>query len=117
MVDALTVVLESGSANPTPVLEFYDASNTLLGSVNFSADAFGAAANGTATAAAISDGTAVAAGTISYVVFKNRDAAEVCRNTSVGLSGSGSEVIVSTLSVEIGSTISVSSATITMPES
>ena len=109
--------IDSGSVNSNGKLEFYDSGDNLLVSADFSPTAFQAPSNGVAVANQITGGVGVAAGTIAYVAYKDRDNSECYRNSSVGLAGSGAEVIVSTLSVEIGSQLTVSSASFTVPAS
>lgn len=98
------------------------ASGTLLGTLAFSSDAFGAASSGTITAASItSDTNADATGTIGYgYIYKTGDILDSSTTdnrilVTVGV-GSG-DVQFNSLSVVSGGTIAITSLTITMPAS
>ncbi len=105
-----TVQIRTG-AQPTNVSDA--PTGTLLGTLTFSAVAFGAAATGTATAASItSDTSADASGTAGYFVIKNGSAV----NHSDGTCGtSGTDLVFDNATIVIGGTIAISSLTITQP--
>lgn len=91
------------------------ATGTLLAQVNFSDPAFGNAdANATATANAISSPNAVNTGTATYARGYDSDGNTVV-NFSVGLAGSGADIIMSTLSITSGQPVPFASLTLTMP--
>lgn len=92
-------------------LNIYDGV-TLL--VSHTLTGFGAATGGTVTANAIADETVAATGTAASAKFI-AGGNEV--TLSVGLSGSGAEVIMSSLSLTSGGNSSVTSVTLTMPAS
>ena len=79
------------------------------------ATAFGAAATGVATAAAIVDGTAGATGTAAECRFRDGADADVITGMTVG-SGSG-DLDLSSTSITSGDTVSISSFTVTVPAS
>ena len=107
--DALGVLPDSGGK-----IKFYDSGDVLIVECNMAADAFGAAASGVITAGTISQGTAVASGTITYCTTVDSGATEEWRN-SVGLSGSGKEFILSNTTLSSGDKLDITSYTVTVP--
>ena len=86
-----------------------------LVSNNFSDPAFGDAATGVATAAAIDDGTATGTGTAAEARIRDSDANDIITGLTVG---TGSEdVVLNTTSITTGDTVAYSAGTITMPAS
>jgi hypothetical protein len=73
-----------------------------------SATAFGAAASGTATAAAISDDTSATGGTAALFKFEDGDNTEIFRG-SVGTSGA--DLNLSSVAIGAGDTVSITSFT------
>lgn len=127
MLDAFDDAANAGSA---AVINIYDGSvpadadasigaSTLLAQLTMSATAFGAAAdaapNGTLTAAAITaDSSANATGTASYFrVLTQNAGTTICQGT-VGTSSA--DLVLNTVSITSGSTVSITSFVITMPE-
>ncbi len=90
---------------------------TLLGTCTFSATAFGASSNGTATAASItSDTNADASGDAGHFRVLNGSAAVVFQGTA-GVSGDTPDMTFTpTKSIVAGGTIAISSFTVTVPE-
>jgi hypothetical protein len=82
---------------------------------NFSATAFGNAATGVATAAAISDGTATGTGTAAEARIRDFAAADIITALTVGTSGSN--INLSSVSISTSDVVSITSGTITMPAS
>ena len=83
---------------------------TLLATLTFSATAFGSSASGTATAAAITSGTAAATGTAGFFALCESGGTVV----GTGVCGtSGQDLNLSTLSIVSGATVSCSAFTIT----
>jgi hypothetical protein len=80
--------------------------------LTFSATAFGAAANGIATANAITSDTNAAGGTIAFATLED-SAGTVCAHCAVGTSGS--DINLSSLTVGAGDTVSVSALTYEAP--
>ena len=88
------------------------ASGTLLVTVPLADPAFGAAASGTATAAAIADATAVASGTATWFRGFDSDANAVIDGSA---GETGTDLILDDAAIIEGGTVSISSWTITMP--
>lgn len=92
---------------------------TLLATLGFGATAFGAstAASGTVTATAnsISSATAVATGTAGYFVLLKSDNTTIVGTGTV--STTSADINLNSVSITSGATVSVTSFTITMPES
>lgn len=87
--------------------------NTLLAQATFGATAFGAAASGAKTANAItSDTDAAATGTASFARFTKSDGTVVAQGT-VGVSGSGADVIIDSVSIVQHTSVGVSSCVMT----
>ena len=86
----------------------------MIATLTFSATAFGGAANGIATAAAITDDTDCNAGTVSkFTVFSG--AGDSCSTGSVTATGGGGDIILSSTAIGQGDTISISSLTYEAP--
>jgi len=86
-----------------------------LGTCTFSATAFGSAASGVATAAAITDdSSADATGTAAVMRVTTSTPATLYEGT---VSTSGADLNLNTTSITSGDVISITSATITMPAS
>jgi len=89
------------------------ASGTLLGTATFGSPAFGVAASKIITANAITqDSSTDAAGDVGYVRAYESDAS-VIGDLSVGLTGSGAEVEMASITIAALGTLSVTSMTIT----
>lgn len=120
-VNAVTALLNSGSikifTGSQPALNGA-LTGTLLATLTFSATAFPAAtASGgtvTATANAITSGTAVATGTAGYFALVKSDGVTVVATGSVGTSGA--DLNLNTLTITSGNTVSCSSFLITQAE-
>lgn len=128
MLDRFTVQNDDGAG--AAVIRIYDGAvpataatalsgNTLLAELDFSATSFGAAAddgnNATITAAAIADETnAPASGTATFFRFlANQGSGSVTAQGTAGTSDS--DLILNTTSIAAGSTVSVTSATVSLP--
>lgn len=85
---------------------------TLLATFTLADPAFGAAASGVATAAAIANTTGSAAGTAGHFRVKT-SAGTVCWDGSVGTSGA--DLNLNTTTISVGVTVSITSWTVTMP--
>lgn len=108
-VDALDV----GSADASGDLQVHTAAfATLLGTLLFSATAFGAAASGVATANSITSATAVATGTASRMRCRDRDNSTCWDGT---VSTSSADYNLNSVAVTSGDTIACSSFTFTVP--
>jgi hypothetical protein len=103
-----TIQIRSGTrpANPDAA-----ATGTLLGTVTFAATAFGTAANGTATAAAIaSDTNAAATGTATWFRVMSGGGLPIFDGD---IATSGADMNLSSTSIVAGGTINITSGTYT----
>lgn len=116
MCNALVDAIDTGTTDAGGDLAIFTAAfASELAAPQFAATAFGAASNGVATAASITDDTNAAnTGTAAVLRIRDRDNTQVV-DGSVG-SGSG-DLDLNTTSITTGDTVSVTSATITMPAS
>lgn len=128
--DAIVDQVDVGSTNAQGRLRIYSGSvptdadtalgaQTLLAELNMSNPAFGAAADiapgARATASAISDdSSADATGTASFFRIVNRNVVAVMQGACAT---SGSELDFNTTSISSGAVVSVTSFTVTVPES
>ena len=101
----------TGSQPATP--DTAVSSQTLLGTCNLSATAFGAASSGTKTANSIANATAVATGTATWARVYKSDGTTAVIDGSVGTSGT--DWILADVAITTGGTITVSSYTVSMP--
>lgn len=119
-MDAVTLLINTGGAG---TIEIYDgtqpagpgtavSTQVKLVTLTFSTDAFGDSANGVSTAAAITSGTAIAAGTASWFRIKNGSGTAVLDGT-VGTTGT--DIILGTASIASGNVVAISSFTLTHP--
>lgn len=123
MVDALVDLIDAGTPPGTLVIRTGAApaattdadTGTLLATLTFSNTAFGAAASGTATAAAItSDSNIDNTGTAGHFRIKNAAGTVIMQGT-VGTSGS--DINFNSVSFVAGGTCAISSLTVTQPAS
>lgn len=85
---------------------------TLLSTHNMAATPFATTSTATATANAIAQATAVASGTASF--YRIEDGSSVVhRQGSIGLSGSGADLIFDDVEIASGDIVSISSFTVT----
>lgn len=119
-MDAVTLLLNAGGAG---TIKIYDGTQpagpgtaittqVLLVTLTYSADAYGDASAGVATAAAITSGTAVATGTASWMRHASGGATAVFDGT-VGTSGT--DLILGTAAINSGNVVAISSFTMTHP--
>lgn len=73
MVNAGLALLNGGSANSAGIARFRTAANAIVAALPLSNPAFGNAANGSATANAITADTAAAGGIIARLTLEDRD--------------------------------------------
>lgn len=83
---------------------------TLLATLTFGATAFGASSGGTATANAITSGTAAATNTAGYFALVKSDGTTVVETGTCGTSGA--DLNMSTTAIVSGATVSCSAFTI-----
>lgn len=109
IADAVVDLIDSGG---TGTLEFQTSGDVEVATLTFSATAFGAAASGTATAAAITDDTNATGGTITKFVIKNGSGTTILTGSA---GTSGTDIILSSASIGAGDTVSCSSLTYSAP--
>lgn len=113
--DAIVDLLDLGSGDATGDIAFSTSAPATLCVCNLAATAFGSASTGVATAATIANGTVSGSSnpsTVALALFRNKSNAEIFR-CAVGTSGS--DINLSSVSVNDGDTISVSALTFTVP--
>ena len=127
MMTAFNTAVDAGTA---AVVNIYDgtppadadaalSSNTLLAQLTMAGTAFGAPADNApgakVTAAAITaDSSADATGTASFFRVLTQSAGTVCLQGTVGIATS--DLILNTVAITIGSTVTITAFTVTMPE-
>lgn len=115
IVDAISAAIDNGATDPGGDIDIYTAAfATLLVSPTFGSDSFAAASSGSASANAVTDGTAGNTGTAAVVRFTDRTNATVFEGT---VSTSGAEVNLNTTSINTSDVVSITSGTLTMPAS
>lgn len=106
-----TIEVRTGAQPATPNTA---ATGTLLVTFTLSDPAFGAAANGVATAAAIAAATGVAAGTAGWFRGLDSTGAAVV-DGSVTATGGGGDMTMNTTTISVGLTVNVTGFTVTVP--
>lgn len=112
IADAVVDAIDGGAAAGT--LELQTSGNVEVATLTFSDPAFGAAANGVATASAITSDTSATGGTIAKAVAKDSSGNTIF-TCSVTATGGGGDITLSSLVVSAGQTVSVSSLTYSAP--
>lgn len=110
MADACVDRIDLGTADAAGDLMIMTAADAEVSIHLCTNPAFGAAASGTATAAAIGDDTSAAGGTAAKFKFQNRDNAEVFRGSVTG-TGGGGDIELDNVVVGAGVTVSITSFT------
>jgi hypothetical protein len=114
--DGIVDLLDTGSGDASGDMAFYTAAAaTLLCVCAMTNPAFGAASGGVATAATISQGTVSGSAnpsTIALCLFRNRANTEMFR---CAVAVSGSDINLTSVSVNDGDTIDITSLTFTVP--
>ena len=109
LADALNTTINLGGAAS---LVFETAGDVEVATCLMSDPAFGAAASGVLTAAAIADDTDATGGLVNQASIYNGNAAKIME---LSVAVSGSEVDMSNLTVSAGDAVSVSTLPVTMP--
>ena len=114
--NAVVDLCDAGTGTAAATLKIYTTGlGTLLSSHLMTNPAFGDAAIGVATAAAIADDTdADNTGTAAEFVIVDRDDTQVLAG-SVSAAGGGGDMILDSVSIVAGTTVSITAGTITMP--
>jgi hypothetical protein len=95
-------------------LVYLTSADAEVATLPMSSTAFGAASSGTATAAAITDDTDATGGTIAKFEIRNGAAAVIFAG-SCSLTGGGGDIILSSLVIGAGDTVSCDSLTYSAP--
>jgi hypothetical protein len=112
MADAVVDRVDAGAGAGT--LEFQTSGDVEVATCTFSDPAFGNAANGVATASAITADSSATGGTIAKVRIKDSTGTEVWSG-SVTATGGGGDIELGSVSVSAGQEVAVSSLTYTAP--
>jgi hypothetical protein len=112
--NAMVDLLDAGTTDANGDLVIQTSGDVEVATLALSNPAFGNAATGVATAAAISDDTNATGGTAANFILQDRDNTEVFRG---GCGTSGAELNLSSLTIGAGDTVSVSAMTFTVPAS
>jgi hypothetical protein len=112
MADAVVDRVDAGAGAGT--LEFQTSGDVEVATCTFSDPAFGNAANGVATASAITADSSATGGTIAKVRIKDSTGTEVWSG-SVTATGGGGDIELGSVSVSAGQEVSISSLTYTAP--
>lgn len=108
LADAIDTAVNAGTTNPNGQVVIMTSGDVEVATLNMSNPAFGAAASGAITAAAISDDTSATGGTAALFKVVDRDGTEVYRGT-VTATGGGGDMELSTVTIGAGDTVSISS--------
>ena len=113
IADLVVDLIDAGGAG-TIVFQDGSSGDSDVATLTFAATAFGAATGGIATADTITDDTDCNAGTVSkFTVFSG--AGDSCFTGSVTATGGGGDIILSSVAIGSGDTISISSLTYEAP--
>jgi hypothetical protein len=121
LANALKTAIDAGSGAGTiklytgtqPATPQDTATGTLIATLTFAKPSFGTASVGVITAAAIAAVSAVAAGTVGWARIADSDGNAIM---DVDVGTSGATINLSSLAFAINDTVTVSSATLTMPQ-
>jgi len=108
--DAIVGLIDAGAGAGT--LEFQTTGSVVVATLTFSNPAFGASANGVATASPITDDSSAIGGTTTKAVMKDSNGAEVLTAT-VGTINS--DINMTSVTIAVTEVVSVSSLTVTVP--
>lgn len=112
MADAVVDAIDAGAGAGT--LEFQTSGNVEVATLTFSDPAFGAAANGVATANAITADASATGGTIAKAVAKDSNGNTIF-TCSVTATGGGGDITLNSLVISAAQQVSLSSLTYTAP--
>jgi len=110
--DAIVDLVDAGSGAGQIILQTGGAAE--VATLAMSDPAFGAASTGVATASSITDDSSATGGTMAQFVMEDSDGNDVITG-SVGTSGA--DINFNTVTVGAGSTVSITSLTVTVPAS
>lgn len=112
IADLVVDAIDAGAGAGT--LQFQTSGDVEVATLTFADPAFGAAASGTATAAAITEDADATGGTIAKFRIFDSDSNEIAQG-SVTDTGSGGDIELSSVVVSVGQTVSLDSLTYTAP--
>lgn len=112
IADFVVDALDAGT--PPGHLVFATSGDVTVATLTFANTAFGSAATGVATAAAVVSDTNAVGGTIAKAFFKNAAGTEIFR-CSVTATGGGGDIQLSSVVISAGQTVSISSLTYAAP--
>jgi hypothetical protein len=113
--NAIVDLVDGGTTDSAGDIVLMGSGDVEVATCLMSNPAFGAAATGVATAAAIASDTNATGGTIFAFKVVDRDNAELWRG-SVGTTGSGADLEMSTTLIGAGDTVAITSYTFTVPD-
>ena len=117
-LDARMALLDGGTLQFFAVPKPADANTALSGQVLLASCAFGTpafapAVAGVATANAVANGVGLAVGTLGWARGFGADGTTVVGDFTVGLAGSGADVLLATLSIDTVHAVNVNAMTVT----
>jgi len=112
--NAVVDLIDAGTTDASGDLVYMTSGDVTVASLAMTNPAFGNAATGVATAAAIADDTNAVGGTVALFKLQDRDNGEVLRGSVTATSGGG-DIELSSVAVGAGDTVSTSSLTYTAP--
>ena len=108
--DAVVDLLDGGSG--AGYIELQTSGGVEVATLPLSATAFGAASNGVATAATITNDTNATGGTVAKAAFFDSDDA---KHFTMSVGTSGAEIIISSVTIAASETVAITSCTVTCP--
>lgn len=113
--NAVVDLVDGGSSDANGDLVLMTSGDVEVATLAFSNPAFGAAASGVATAAAITADSSATGGTAALFKVQDRDNTEIWRGT-VGTPGSGADLELQSTLIGAGDSVTVTAFTMTMPD-
>jgi len=114
VADACVDLVDAGVADPQGDLVFMTVGDVNVALLNMSNPAFGSAAIGVATAAAIADDPSAAGGTIAKFKLQDRDNAEILQG-SVTATGGGGDIELSSVVIAATDSVAMTSLSYAAP--
>ena len=109
-VDAVAALCDAGD------VRFETSADNAVAPCGFAATAFGAGSSGVATAATISDDADAAGGTVEHAILRKSDTSKIMEVTCTA-TGGGGDIVLTSLVIGAGDTVSISSMKLTQPAS
>ena len=113
IADHVVTQINTGGAGS---LEFQTAASAVIATLTFATDAFLNASGGVAAAAAIGDDTDCEPGTVSKFVVKSGGGSTIFQGTVTDTATNTGDIILSSVAIGQGDTISISSLTYEAPQ-